>query len=58
MARSFGAHGERVTRPSELRKAIRSALDSGKPAVIDVVVDLHELSPMSFYRRLPGSRNI
>ena len=58
VARSFGAYGERVTRPSELRGTITSALDSGKPAVIDVVVDLHELSPMSFYRKLPNSRNL
>lgn len=58
VARSFGAHGERVVDPSDLRGALRSAFDSGKPAVIDVVVDLHELSPMSFYRKLPGSRNL
>jgi acetolactate synthase-1/2/3 large subunit len=58
VARSFGAQGERVTRPSELRGAIKNALDSCKPAVIDVVVDLHELSPMSFYRKLPESRNL
>jgi acetolactate synthase-1/2/3 large subunit len=58
VARSFGAHGERVTRPSELGEAIKAAFDSGKPAVIDVLVDLHELSPISHYRRLPGSRNL
>jgi len=28
----------------------------GKPAVIDALVDLHELSPMSFYRTLPSGR--
>ncbi|MGM0577744.1 MAG: thiamine pyrophosphate-binding protein [Myxococcota bacterium] len=39
MARSMGAHGERVADPSGLANAIRRSLASGKPAVIHVDVD-------------------
>lgn len=36
MARSLGAHGERVERPEDLAPALRRALDTA-PAVVDVV---------------------
>ena len=41
MARAFGAHGERVERPEDLRGAIaraREALAQGRPALLDVLV--------------------
>jgi thiamine pyrophosphate-dependent acetolactate synthase large subunit-like protein len=38
VARAFGAHGERVERPVDLIPAYRRALESGKPAVVDVIV--------------------
>ena len=39
LAESFGAYGERVTEPDELRNAFDRAVKSGKPAVIDVIVE-------------------
>lgn len=39
LARSMGAHGERVADPAGLKPAIERALASGKPAVIHVDVD-------------------
>jgi acetolactate synthase I/II/III large subunit len=39
LAEALGAHGERVERLDDLRPALRRALDSGRPAVIDVVTD-------------------
>jgi acetolactate synthase-1/2/3 large subunit len=39
LARVFGAHGERVEDPAALLPALKRALDSGKPAVVDVVID-------------------
>ncbi len=39
LARSMGAHGERVADPRGLRGAIQRSLASGKPAVIHVDVD-------------------
>lgn len=44
-ARLNGAHGERVTDAAELVPAIERALDSGLPAVVDVIQDRHEGLP-------------
>jgi len=38
LAREFGAYGEQVRKPRELKGALRRALDSGKPAVVDVII--------------------
>ena len=35
----MGGHGERVTDPDEIRPALQRAFDSGKPALLDVVID-------------------
>jgi acetolactate synthase-1/2/3 large subunit len=47
MAESMGAHGERVSRPDELRPAIERSLASGKCAVIHLDVDrkAHKFAP-------------
>jgi thiamine pyrophosphate-dependent acetolactate synthase large subunit-like protein len=39
LAGVLGAHGERVAEPGELLPAIQRALASGRPAVVDVVID-------------------
>lgn len=39
LARSMGAHGERVADPAGLRGALKRAVASGKPAVVHVDVD-------------------
>jgi thiamine pyrophosphate-dependent acetolactate synthase large subunit-like protein len=39
LARALGAYGERVQDSSELISAIKRALASGQPAVVDVVID-------------------
>ena len=48
LARVFGAHGERVTEPSLLLPAIARALESNKPAVVDVVIDPDRLAPVVY----------
>lgn len=48
LARVFGAHGERVTEPPLLVPAIKRALESGKPAVVDVVIDQKTLAPVVY----------
>jgi len=53
VARSFGCFGMRIERPGELNEAMRSAFESGKPAVIDVMIDRYELAPTTFYRTDP-----
>ncbi|MBE7483710.1 MAG: thiamine pyrophosphate-binding protein [Polyangiaceae bacterium] len=47
LARSMGAHGERVASPDDLTAALRRALDCGGPAVVHVDVDpmLHLWAP-------------
>jgi thiamine pyrophosphate-dependent acetolactate synthase large subunit-like protein len=39
MAEVFGAHGEYVERPEDIRPALERAVASGKPAVINVITD-------------------
>lgn len=48
LAKVFGAHGEHVTRPGDLEDAIRRAFASGKPALIDVMIDQRTLAPVVF----------
>lgn len=46
LAKVFGAHGEHVTRPQDLEGAIQRALASGKPAIVDVMIDQNNLAPV------------
>mgnify|MGYP006151766523 FL=1 len=39
MAKVLGCYGERVENPDEIRPALERAFSSGKPAVIDVIVE-------------------
>jgi benzoylformate decarboxylase len=39
MAQAMGVHGQRIEDPAELAPAMRSALELGKPAVLDVIID-------------------
>ena len=39
MAKVFGAHGEYVEKPEDIRPALERAAASGKPAVVNVIVD-------------------
>jgi len=48
LARVFGAHGEQVRKPGELEGALQRALASGKPAVVNVMIDQHTLAPVVF----------
>jgi len=56
VARAFRCHGARIEKPGELKDAIHEAFESGKPAVVDVMIDRYELSPTSYYRSLPQGR--
>jgi acetolactate synthase-1/2/3 large subunit len=40
-ARLHGAHGERVTDPGQVEAAIVRAIESGQPAIVDIVQDRH-----------------
>jgi thiamine pyrophosphate-dependent acetolactate synthase large subunit-like protein len=48
LARVFGAHGERVSDPAALAPALKRALESNLPAVVDVVIDQNTLAPVVY----------
>ena len=39
LAEAFGAYGERVTAPDEIRNAFERAVKCGRPAVLDIIVE-------------------
>jgi acetolactate synthase-1/2/3 large subunit len=45
MARAMGAEGVRIEKPDQLGAAIKDALKSGRPTVIDVIVDASIAAP-------------
>ena len=46
VAQGFGCHGELVEKPEQLRPALERATESGKPALIQVMVDpMNNLAP-------------
>jgi thiamine pyrophosphate-dependent acetolactate synthase large subunit-like protein len=50
LAKVFGAYGERVLEPSGVLPAVKRALESGLPAVVDVVIDQDSHAPVVFKR--------
>jgi len=42
LAEAYGAWGDRVTRPGEMKEKLKEALKCGKPAVLDIVIDPDE----------------
>jgi acetolactate synthase-1/2/3 large subunit len=46
LAESFGVDGYRVEKPGEMRETLIEALQSGEPALIDVIIDPDEILPM------------
>ncbi len=40
VARAFGVYGTRITRPEEVAPALQKALALGKPAVVEVMIDM------------------
>jgi acetolactate synthase-1/2/3 large subunit len=45
MAEGMGALAMRVTRPGEIKDALARALSSGRPTVIEAVIDPEEVPP-------------
>ena len=39
IANSMGVHGERITEPEQIKPAVDRAVASGKPALLDIVID-------------------
>ncbi len=47
IATSFGCHGERVERFDQIAPAMRRALDSGKPALVEIMTDPDVIHPVT-----------
>jgi thiamine pyrophosphate-dependent acetolactate synthase large subunit-like protein len=47
-ARAMGAWGEQVSRPADLEPALRRAVASNQPAVVDVQIDKNTLAEVLF----------
>ena len=45
MAAAVGAHGQRVTEIKDLGPAIKAAFASGKPACVNVAIDVAPIPP-------------
>ena len=45
LAQDMGAFGVRVERPGDFAAALKAALKSGKPAIVDVVTDVEAIAP-------------
>ena len=48
IVQAMGAYGQRVTEAEDVEGALRLALDSNKPAVVDVAIDREQLAPVLF----------
>jgi acetolactate synthase-1/2/3 large subunit len=47
VAEGLGAVGHRIERPNELRELLPKAIESGKPTVIDCIIDPNEAPPLA-----------
>lgn len=54
MAQAMGAHGERVTKTDQFEEALKRALASGKPAVIELVTTAEQISTRTSISRMHG----
>ena len=52
VAQDLGAFGRRVEQPEEIRGALDDAFQSGKPALLDVIVDKEAIAPVTSYTGL------
>jgi len=58
IAEGFGCYGTRVERPNDLSDAIKNAIDSHKPAVLDVTVDPWAYPPVLLFRKIRGNEDL
>jgi len=56
IAEGLGAQGHRIEKPGELSKILPQALESGKPTVIDCIIDPDEVPPLE--RWVKGVREL
>ncbi|MHA2392462.1 MAG: thiamine pyrophosphate-binding protein [Promethearchaeota archaeon] len=58
IAKGFGCYGEKIDNPKDLKFAIQRAIDSKKPAVIDVDIAFETPTPMRFLAQYKKSKGL
>ncbi|MBC7097380.1 MAG: acetolactate synthase large subunit, partial [Methanobacteriales archaeon] len=46
LAEAYNIEAERVEKPGEVKEALKRAINSGDPTIIDIVIDPMEILPM------------
>ena len=54
MATSFGAHGETVLKTADFKSAFQRAMDSGKPALINCLIEAEAITPQTTLTKITG----
>ncbi len=58
IAKGFGCYAEKIEKPEEIKKAIQRAIDSKKPAVIDVDIAFETPTPMRFLAQYKKNKGL
>ena len=58
IAKGFGCYAEKVEKPEDIRPAIQRAIDSKKPAVIDVDIAFETPTPMKFLAQYKKNKGL
>ncbi len=58
IARGFGCYTEKIEKPEEIKKAMQRAIDSKKPAVIDVDIAFETPTPMRFLAQYKKNKGL
>ena len=58
IAKGFGCYGEKIENPEDIKPAIQRAIDSKKPAVIDVSIAFETPTPMRFLAQYKKNKGL
>ena len=58
IAKGFGCYGEKIENPEDIKPAIQRAIDSKKPAVIDVDIAFETPTPMRFLAQYKKNKGL
>ena len=58
IAKGFGCYGEKIDNPEDIKPALQRAIDSKKPAVIDVEIAFETPTPMRFLAQYKKNKGL
>jgi len=50
IAENMGCFSARVTEPKKIRESLEEALESGRPALVEVISDIKAIAPSPWWR--------